>query len=132
MRVLVCGGRHFDDYTFVRNALENLLFYGNLIPKGLVIIEGACPTGADEMAHIWATRNNLENERYPVDHALDGPWPAAGPIRNSRMLKKSRPTMGISFPGGKGTADMVKKLKAYVNPDTGEGIRVVELQRGKN
>jgi hypothetical protein len=121
VRVLVCGGRNFNRPDRIRDALENLLFHGTTIPPGLVIIDGGCPTGADQLAHEWATRNGLATERYPVDHALDGPWPAAGPRRNGRMLRESKPDKGVAFPGGRGTADMVKRMKAA-------GIKVIELQ----
>lgn len=129
MRVLVCGGRHFNDWTFMRNALENLLFHGPTIPFGLIIIDGACPTGADHMANQWALRNGLATERYPVDHTIDGPWPGAGPNRNTRMILESKPDMGICFPGGTGTWNATASLKRYIHPDTGLKIKVVELKK---
>ena len=46
---------------------------------------------------------------------VDADWakygPVAGPIRNQDMLDLHRPKMVIAFPGGKGTADMVKRAK---------------------
>jgi hypothetical protein len=34
---------------------------------------------------------------------------AAGPIRNMKMLLEGKPDLVVAFPGGIGTADMVKK-----------------------
>jgi hypothetical protein len=56
--------------------------------------------------------------RYPVDTTIDGPWPAAGPKRNARMLAAELPrirrVLAFTTPGPKlgmtrGTADMVER-----------------------
>jgi ABC-type Fe3+-hydroxamate transport system substrate-binding protein len=44
--------------------------------------------------------------------------PSAGPIRNGRMLEY-KPDLVIAFPGGRGTANMVKQARKA-------GIAVVE------
>jgi hypothetical protein len=51
----------------------------------------------------------------PVDHAKDGPWPAAGHKRNARMYREKRPThaaflaMGnVGTPISSGTAGMLR------------------------
>jgi hypothetical protein len=129
MRVLVCGGRDFTDIRFIETALENLLFSGSVIPSGLFIMEGQGPgvkgqPSCDELVFRWRLRMGVGGQRFPVVHAVDGAWPAAGPRRNSRMLKDGKPEMGIAFPGYKGTADMVGKMKA-------KGIKVVELEKTK-
>jgi len=125
MRVLICGGRGFTDADFIRSALENLLFGGLTIPKGLFIIEGAGPgvkgqPSCDELVYRWRERNDIDGARYPVDHALDGPWPAAGPRRNRRMFRESKPDRSIAFPGGPGTTGMVKIMRAA-------GLGVIQL-----
>lgn len=48
---------------------------------------------------------------------------AAGPIRNSRMLREGKPDLVLAFPGHGGTADMVKQA--------GEaGVGVMKAERG--
>ena len=126
-RILICGGRDFNEPLFIRTALENLLFNGPVIPPGLFIIEGNGPgvrgqPSCDELVFQWRLKNGLSGQRFLVVHAVDGAWPAAGPKRNSRMLRDGRPDYGIAFPGGRGTADMVAKMKA-------KGLRVIELTR---
>lgn len=98
MRVLVCGGRDFADYEMLREALECLLPIS-------VLIHG-CARGADELAGRWARRHDVRVESYPANWAKLGP--AAGPFRNKQMLREGKPELVVAFPGGKGTANMVK------------------------
>lgn len=117
MRVIVCGGRTFGNYgtsrrgspewekadaerTFIFNTLDGL--------KITHVIEGAA-RGADTVAGEWAVANNKELTEYPAEWAQHGP--AAGGIRNHQMLDEGYPELVIAFPGGKGTADMVRRAK---------------------
>lgn len=47
---------------------------------------------------------------YPADWEKHGR--AAGPIRNEKMLIVGTPDMVLAFPGGRGTADMIRKAEA--------------------
>ena len=49
MRVLVCGGRSYNDYSIVAQILDDFHRKDNIT----LIIHGAC-TGADTMAEQWA------------------------------------------------------------------------------
>jgi len=44
----------------------------------------------------------------------------AGPIRNQQMLDEGKPNLVVAFPGGRGTADIVRRARAA-------GIEVVEF-----
>lgn len=117
MRVLVCGGRDFaDKLLFHRTMLDVVPWhtpdaYGNTLPKGVTIIHGDCRTGADRMADDWAVVHWCANiMAFPADWKVYGR--AAGPIRNQRMLDEGRPDLVIAFPGGRGTADMIRRAKA--------------------
>ena len=46
---------------------------------------------------------------FPADWAKHGK--AAGPIRNAEMLTEFLPDYIVAFPGGKGTADMLRKAE---------------------
>lgn len=103
-RVLVCGGRHFDNLYAVRTALGEL---DGEQAIGLIINGGA--TGADECARIWAKETGIPCETFPASWMQDGR--AAGPKRNQRMIDQGKPDAVVAFPGGRGTADMVRRAR---------------------
>lgn len=111
MRVLVCGGRDYDDRDHVHNTLCELD-----IERGPItcVIHG-CATGADHEGMIWA-QMMADSGRDIVHAPFEPDWhkhgKTAGPIRNQRMLDEGKPDLVIAFPGGRGTADMVSKAKA--------------------
>lgn len=104
MIVLVCGGRKFYDKVLFRYTMGLI---HTETPITLIIHGGAI--GADMLANYWAKAMGIPVKEYPAD------WNtyrrSAGPIRNSQMLKEGKPDLVVAFPGGKGTADMVKKAK---------------------
>jgi hypothetical protein len=101
MRVLVCGGRDFDDIALVYECLTEL--------RPSVVIHGGCPTGADFFADSWA-RANAEISVFYADWTRHGK--AAGPLRNQRMIDEGKPDAVLAFDGGRGTADMVRRARA--------------------
>lgn len=108
-RLIVYGGRPFHDAAFLNATLSRVLAKHEIE----CVIEGECPTrvNADKLARRWAGANGILVVACPVDRALDGPWPGAGPRRNARMLAEHRPTAGVEFPGGRGTKDMGRRLR---------------------
>lgn len=110
MRVLVCGGRNYDNRDHVHNTLCELDAERGPIT---CIIHGAA-TGADHEGMIWAqmmaTARNITHAPFAADWRTHGK--AAGPIRNQRMLDEGKPDLVLAFPGGRGTADMVRRAKA--------------------
>jgi hypothetical protein len=98
MRVLVCGGRNYNDSECVSQYLYRL--------KPTVVIQGGA-SGADRLAGEWAKHNNVHQEIYPADWNRLGR--AAGPIRNQQMLDEGKPDVVLAFDGGRGTADMVRR-----------------------
>jgi hypothetical protein len=105
--VLVCGGRDFADRRAVFLALDKLHAL-NGITK---VIHGGA-TGADRLGRRWAKSRGIPHKGYPVPPAQ---WlvlgKAAGPLRNQRMLDKSKPDCVVAFPGGRGTADMIRRAQ---------------------
>lgn len=99
LRVLVCGGRNFANRELVNDTLFD-------IHPGVVITGGA--EGADRLAYDWAYPV-VPTEVYHADWDKHGA--AAGPIRNQKMLDEGKPDLVVAFPGGRGTADMVRRAK---------------------
>jgi len=114
LRLLVCGGRNYGQ----RDKVFNLLDWIKLEWGVSHLIHGAA-RGADELAADWAEYRRVPCEAFAAD------WNAgrsAGPIRNARMLAEGKPDLVVAFPGGAGTADMVRQARIA-------GIKVMEIPR---
>ena len=144
MRVLIFGGREFADLKRFakgtpeheakrvewRSAMDYLnkltieVFahteedeYGNYLPD-ITIISG-CAKGADQLGIDFAVVNWTALEEFPAQWDLHGK--AAGHIRNQQMLD-SGIDLAVQFPGGKGTADMRRRLDKT-------GVKVYDFQK---
>lgn len=120
-RVLVCGGRFFNDRDFIWNKLIELdAEHGPF----KVVIHG-CATGADQEGMGWAQAcgrlhapfkaawRDISHPNAVIRQGAGYLYDAlAGHRRNQRMIDEGRPELVIAFPGGTGTADMVKRAKA--------------------
>lgn len=133
--VIVCGSRDMpiteENYRNVANHLDNIICfqrnwitekdkYGNFLPKVRIVTGGA--SGVDSAAIDWAVVSWTDFKEYPVSKEE---WKilgkAAGPIRNKQMLDEEKPDLVIAFPGGKGTADMVRQAKKA-------GVEVIKIE----
>jgi hypothetical protein len=124
MRVLVCGGRDFDDWGLVEHHLDLLYEDSEDSYNPFVIIEGGA-TGADFLARVWGKYNqkgglDVSILTFPADWKTYGK--AAGAIRNQQMLDEGKPDIVVAFAGGRGTADMVSRAKKA-------GVRVLEIRK---
>ena len=106
MRVLVCGGRDFDNYNLLVDTLTGLL--GQYAPKDVIFISGRA-RGADRLGERFAKTNNCELLVFPADWDKFGK--GAGHIRNQQMIDEGKPDLVVAFPGNRGTADMVRRAK---------------------
>lgn len=116
MRVIVCGSRDWSDPTIVAVRLNQLVS-----AKGpLVIVHGACPTGADYYASRFANApmSHCTEERHPADWRQGA---KAGPIRNSRMAGLGAGLLLAFWDGASnGTEDMIARAVQHGIP-----VRVV-------
>lgn len=109
MRILVCGGRDFEDWERLFAFLDELVRGAH---KKIVIIHGDA-RGADRMGGLWGHRRKIDVITFPAD--WDAYGNAAGHIRNQQMIDEGRPDCVVACPGGRGTADMVQRaMKAGV------------------
>ena len=111
MRVLVCGGRDFDDVELMISVLDRLH-----TEKSFTMLIHGNARGADRIADDWAWRRGVPREPYGLPQ---GEWDElgkrAGPLRNQRMLDEGKPDLVVAFPGGGGTKDIVRRaVKAGV------------------
>jgi hypothetical protein len=132
MRVLVTGGRNYNNAAFFYQFMEALHKKVGIT----ALIEGGA-SGADRMAATWADAENLPHLIFKADwDNVDVPGAyakvnnktglvynaMAGFQRNQDMIDDGKPDLCIACPGGSGTADMVRRCKKA-------GIKVIELNR---
>lgn len=115
MRILVCGGRDYKDWETLRYTL----YQYDHEDENTVIITGGCPTGADDLAATYAMVYLTGYKEYKADWKKYGR--RAGPFRNQQMLDEGKPDLVIAFPGGNGTADMVRRTILA-------GINLIEIE----
>ena len=113
-RVLVTGSRAWTDEGVIHDALSELLFRH----KAIVLVHGACPRGADQIADQWAALRNAGEwtpvlvERHPAD--WNGPAKrGAGFARNAEMVSLGA-DLALAFivdasRGASHTADLAEK-----------------------
>jgi hypothetical protein len=102
-RILVTGGRYFNLADEVDRILRPIH-----LRDGIAEVGEGWATGADELCRLWALAHGIPVASYEANWKLLGN--AAGSARNSRMLREFKPDLGVAFPGGEGTKDMVRKL----------------------
>lgn len=111
MRVMVTGGRYFNDYEFIKEKLT-AFFSGSPDHNNDVLVHGGC-RGCDKLCARVAEELGIKTEEHPADWKRFGRF--AGPIRNEEMLK-SGVSCVLAFPGGKGTKNAIKQASAKMIP----------------
>ena len=119
LRVLVCGGRDYDDDGELFSVLTALLWEAGYTHGCMMIIHGGAK-GADSMAADFAASCSIPVKEYPARWDLWGK--RAGLIRNQFMLEDSCPDVVVACDGGTGTADMVRRARAA-------GVRILRVTR---
>lgn len=108
------------DWTFDHSekVSRNTHPFGCLSNRFTIIQGGA--SGADLLAKEWGMKKlGVVVDTYYADWTRHKK--RAGPIRNEEMLRESRPNAIVAFPGGRGTAHMVKIAKKA-------GVPVLEVK----
>lgn len=129
MKVLVCGGRNYEDRAKVFEVLD---YIDKNRSKISLVIHGAAK-GADSFGKSWANERGVEDDPYPalwtwleapgaiIKRRKDGTAynANAGPDRNTKMLVLGKPDCVVAFPGGDGTDNMIRQAR-------NAGVRVFE------
>jgi hypothetical protein len=102
-RIIVCGGRDYADRERLFAALDAAHAKR---PIGTVVHGGA--RGADSLGGEWAEARGVHIQVFAADWSEGR---KAGPIRNQRMADAGADAL-IAFPGGRGTADMIRRAIA--------------------
>lgn len=105
--VIVCGGRTFGPPSLVWQALDA----ADAVKRIAVVYEGEA-RGVDQAAREWAVLRGRPVRPFRANWKAHGR--AAGVVRNAMMLKalmhdEHDERRVFAFPGGAGTADMVRR-----------------------
>lgn len=118
-RVIIAGGRDFDDEEMLYDAMFQLYgdsdyHYDSAYLYNYVIVSGGA-RGADKLGETWATRWGFPVEVHPA--LWDKHGPQAGILRNIEMAKVSN--VLVAFWDGKS-----KGTKHMINTALREGLEV--------
>lgn len=103
MKILVCGGRSYDNADLVFKFLDEL----HAKTPVTCVVHGDAP-GADALGKKWAETSSIEHKSYPADWKAHGR--GAGPIRNKLMLDDNPDiALLVAFPGNNGTENMCRQ-----------------------
>lgn len=126
MRLIICGSRHFNSPIRLNLVLTRHASWHLAAPESrpLILVHGACPTGADKLVDDWFEWKRLEAlftdrlfglsvERHPADWRTHGK--AAGPFRNREMAEAGADRCIAFLKRGSantGTLDMIRAAHA--------------------
>jgi len=111
MKVIIAGGRDFDDYLLLHKVCHNMLRRQH---RDIQIVSGTAK-GADQLGEKYAYMNGYPVKKFPADWDEHGN--SAGYIRNKQMADYADAL--IAFWDGKSNGtkymiDLAKKMKLKV------------------
>ena len=112
-RVIVAGGRNFDNYQLLQSCLDYI--FKDISPKVDIEIVSGHAEGADKLGEKYAKDHNLSLKVFPAEWEKYGK--KAGSIRNSQMIDyaKEQIPMVVAFWNGKSRGTMDTLSKAQLN-----------------
>ena len=110
-KIIVCGGRHFNNYDYLKFVLNSILSDNGLDYEEVEIVSGHC-AGADKLGEKYAEEHNVKCKIFPAEWEKYGR--SAGPIRNQQMidyLSNCIKPMVVAFvsENSRGTKDTLKR-----------------------
>ena len=101
MRIIVAGGREFQNYAFLSKTLDTL--FANL---DIVSIVSGKANGADSLGERYANEKGLEVHPFPADWTKYGK--GAGHIRNAKMADNAEGLVAFWDGKSRGTKGMIE------------------------
>jgi hypothetical protein len=119
-KVIVAGGRRFDDYELLKECLDMLLMLYVLYGYKIVIISGTAK-GADKLGERYAKERGYGLIRMPADWSIGK---SAGYRRNADMADIADASVCFFDGESRGTGHMINLSKSK-----GLDCRVVEYEQ---
>jgi hypothetical protein len=104
MKVIIAGGRDFNDYTFLKEKCNEVL----INHTDVEIVSGGAD-GADKLGELYAKDFGYQLKRFPANWNKFGP--SAGMIRNREMAEYADTLIAFWDEKSKGTGNMIKVAK---------------------
>ncbi len=106
-RIIIAGGRGFNDYALLKNTMDKLL--SNI--KGNIIIVCGKARGADTLGERYAKEKGYGINYYPANWDLYGK--CAGYIRNEQMAQNADALVAFWDGQSRGTKHMIDLARKY-------------------
>ncbi len=103
MRVIIAGGRDFNDYELLENKCD--FYLQNFNNRKIEIVSGTCK-GADKLGEQYAESRGYPVRRLPADWDKHGK--VAGHIRNVQMSEYAECLISFWDGESRGTKDMIE------------------------
>ena len=115
-KVVVAGGRDFDDYQLLTSKLDHLF-------KNRVEIEivSGCARGADSLGEKYAKKRGIALRKFPADWEIGK---HAGHVRNREMAEYCDAVVVFWDGVSRGTANMIKAAEKLNKP-----VRIIRYDR---
>lgn len=114
LKVIVAGGREFNDYARLS---ADLFDYAESVGEdvGISIVSGMA-RGADKLAHTFAIREGVKVYEFPADWDKFGK--RAGYVRNAAMAEFADALVAFHDGQSKGTTNMIQTMEKMGKPVT--------------
>lgn len=109
MKLIIAGGRDFDDYDTLCSTIWIWYDTGEITE----IVSGGA-RGADSLGERYAKENDIPLKVFPADWDTHGK--KAGHIRNSEMANYGDELLAFWDGESKGTANMINQMKRLKKP----------------
>jgi len=112
MKLIIAGGRDFDDYNLLKIEVNNFasFAYNKGVNSSLEVVCGMA-RGADSLGERFAKENNFPIKYFPANWNLHGK--SAGYIRNEEMAKYADHLIAFWNGKSKGTKHMIDLANKY-------------------
>lgn len=108
-RVIIAGGRHFNNYPMLSNYADKLLERRRAAGDDIVIISGHC-YGTDLLGERYARERGYRLEIFEAKWSVYGP--AAGPKRNAEMAEHADALIAMWDGQSRDTKSMIEIARA--------------------
>ncbi|QDP66524.1 MAG: hypothetical protein Tp1111DCM1126091_30 [Prokaryotic dsDNA virus sp.] len=113
MKVIIAGGRDFNDYALMKRKLDHL--FSKRMPDEIV---SGNARGADALGERYAKEHSIDLKLFPANWSEHGR--AAGHIRNAEMANYGTHLVAFWDKRSRGTLNMIETAKKK-----GLNVRVV-------